>query len=185
MSPSSQGRRLLFRAALASLTVLAAGCSHRSGGGRIEVTYKQYDPQKEKTKNPDHYEGATSGAWCPGARRFEITSIHDDMGFGLALYPVDSLVAGTYDAFDPGIDTVTRPGAAGVARWYTEQRVLGLQSDSGALTLSRNGESYDARFGFRFRSLDGYDTTHVTGRFSGVRLGPCPVDSVPGTAPKQ
>jgi hypothetical protein len=185
MSPFSQGHWPLLRAALVSLAVLSAGCSHRPGSGRIEVTYKQYDPQKEKMKTPDRYEGAASGAWCAGARRLEITSIHDDMGFGLALYPVDSLVAGTYDAFDPGIDTATRPGVAGVARWYTEQRIIGLQSDSGALKLSRNGESYDATFGFRFRSLDGYDTTNVTGRLSGVRLGPCLADSVPGTAPKQ
>jgi hypothetical protein len=185
MSPSSHGRWPLLRSALVSLTVLAAGCSHDSDSGRIEVKYKQYDPQKEKSKDPDHYEGAASGAWCPGARRFEITSMHDDMGFGLVVYPVDSLVAGTYDAFDPGMDTGTRPAAAAVARWYTEQRIIGLQSDSGALKLSRNGESYDATFGFRFRSLDGYDTTLVAGRFSGVRPGPCPVDSVPGTAPKQ
>ena len=98
---------------------------------------------------------------------------------------MDSLSAGSYPAFDPGIDSASRPGAAGVARWFTQQRIIGLQSDSGTLTLNRNGDRYDATFGFRLRSLDAYDTTRVTGRVSGITPGACPVDSVPGTAPKQ
>lgn len=176
---------LLLQAASAGLALLAAGCGRSGGGGRIEVTYTQDNPAKEKTKDPDHYAGAAAGAWCAVARRLEITSSHDDMGFGLAVYPMDSLVSGTYDGFDPGIDTAIRPAAAGVARWFTDQRIIGLQSDSGELKLTRNGESYDATFGFRLRSLDSYDTTRVTGRMSGLRPGPCPVDSVPGTAPRQ
>jgi len=185
MSLPRKLRRPLRGAALASLAVLAAGCSHRSGGGRIEVTYEQDDPAKEKPRGPTSYTGGASGVWCPGAHRLEVTSTHDDMGFGLAIYPVDSLAAGAYPAFDPGIDTASRPGAAGVARWFTEQRVIGLQSDSGTLTLSRNGDRFDAAFSFRLRSLDGYDTTRVTGRASGIAPGACPADSVPGTAPTQ
>jgi hypothetical protein len=72
-----------------------------------------------------------------------------------------------------------------VARWYTDQRIIGLQSDSGSLRLSRNGERYDATFGFRLRSLDSFDTVRVTGRATGIRPGPCPADSVSGTAPRQ
>ncbi len=185
MSPSLRCHWLLLQAASTALALLAAGCGHSGGGGRIEVTYQQDNPVKEKIKDPDHYAGAARGAWCPVARRLEVTSSHDDMGFGLVVYPVDSLVAGTYDGFDPGIDTAVRPAAAGVARWFTDQRIIGLQSDSGGLTLTRDGERYDATFAFRLRSLDGYDTTRVTGRMTGIRSGPCPVDSVPGTAPKQ
>lgn len=179
--------RPLRRAALhLTLIALATGCSRGGGGGRIEVTYKEPDgPLREKVKDPRSYAGSASGAWCPVARRLEITSANQDMGFGLVIYPVDSLVVGRYRAFDPGVDTAARPGAAGVARWFTEQRIIGLQSDSGTLELTGSAERFDARFSFRLRSLDGYDTTRVTGRATGIRPGPCPVDSVPGTAPTQ
>ena len=83
MALRPQFRRPLLRAAaLASLTVMAAGCSHRPGGGRIEVTYKKDTPEKEKPMEPSHYSGPASGVWCPGAHRLEITSVHEDMGFG-------------------------------------------------------------------------------------------------------
>jgi hypothetical protein len=177
------GRTLTRAASLALLAAVGIGCGEHPGGGRIEVTYRQVDP--EKAKDPLHYAGPASTAWCPGAGRLEVTSINEDMGFGLVIYPVDSLVAGAYRAFDPGIDSVRRPGAAGVARWFNEQRVTGLQSDSGMLKLTRNGDAFDASFGFRLRAIDGSDTTRLTGRAVGLRPGPCTVDSLPGTAPKQ
>lgn len=185
MSLPPERCRPLLQVTLASLVMLAAGCGHGPAGGRIEVTYRQEVSERERPKDPTHYAGTAHGVWCPGAHRLEITSTNDDMGFGLAIYPVDSLVSGAYPVFDPGIDTASRPGAAGVARWYTAQRIIGLQSDSGVLKLTRNGDAYDATFGFRLRALDGYDTTRATGRLSGIRPGACPVDSVPGTSPKQ
>jgi hypothetical protein len=174
-------RRPLVRGA--ALAALAMACDRRSAGGRIEVTYLRVD--QEKSKDPQSFSGPARAAWCPGAHRLEVTAVNEDMGFGLVIYPQDSLVTGRYPGFDPGIDTVSRPGAAGVARWFTEQRVLGLQSDSGALRLTRNGDRFDISFGFRLRALDGSDTTRASGRALGLRPGPCAVDSLPGTAPKQ
>jgi hypothetical protein len=172
--------RSLTGAAL--LVAAVGGCNRASSGGRIEVTYTI---DEEKSKDPRAYSGPARAFWCPGAGRLEVMSVNEDMGFGLVLYPEDSLVAGNYPSFDPGIDSVRRPGAAGVARWYTEQRIVGLQSDSGMLKLVRDGAKYDATFGFRLRSLDASDTTRVTGRASGLVPGACPADSLPSTAPKQ
>ncbi|MEO8140440.1 MAG: hypothetical protein ABI742_12380 [Gemmatimonadota bacterium] len=179
------GRSLVRLTILAALVTLAAGCDRVSGGARIEVTYKEAEGGREKSKDPQSFAAPAKATWCPGSGRLEVTAVREDMGFGLVLYPVDSLVAGGYPAFDPGIDTARRPGAAGVARWYTDQKLVGLQSDSGALKLARNGDRYDASFSFRLRSLDANDTTRVTGHATGLRPGVCAADSLPGTAPRQ
>lgn len=177
-------RPLTRVAALTALATLAAGCDRGPGkGGWIQVTYQPAD--LAASKRPRAFSAPASAAWCPVSGRLEVTAVREDMGFGLALYPLDSLAAGTYTAFDPGIDTASRPGVAGVARWFTERRVFGFQSDSGSLTLTRNGDRYEARFGLRLRSLDGGDTTRATGRATDLWPGACAADSVPGTAPKQ
>ena len=66
--------------------------------------------------------------------------MRQDQGFGLVLYPVGELAPGSYPAFDPGIDTVQRPGVSAAARWFTDQDMAGFQSDSGSLELQRSGD---------------------------------------------
>jgi hypothetical protein len=169
--------------ALVALAALAAGCTSRPGGGRLEASWRDRDAAKPAP--PRTISAPAKAAWCPGWKRLEVTAVQEDLGFGLAIYPAESLVPGGYPAVDPGFDSVARPGAAGVARWFGEQTIEGLQSDSGALQLTRNDGRYDASFGFRLRSLDGVDTIRVTGRARGLVPGPCPVDSVPATTPQQ
>jgi hypothetical protein len=111
--------------------------------------------------------------------------VRGDVAFGLVVYPVDQPDTGEYAAFDPGIDSVHRPGSSGAARWFTEQRIKGYQSDSGSVTVTRSERGLSARFEFRMRALEGEGSVFAEGRAVGIVPGPCPLDSVPGTAPTQ
>lgn len=181
----------LHRVLLPAWCVLfAAGCGRSGGGGTLSAKWTTFERSGKaadtaKVARPHSFSGPVVSRWCAGAQRLEVTAVDEDLGFGLVLYPADSLRAGRYPAFDPGIDSVRRPSAAGAARIFTEQRLLGMQSDSGALELAASGPGYRARFGFRMRSLEGGDTIRVTGEAGGITAGRCPGDSVPSTAPRQ
>ena len=161
---------------LAGLVLWLSGCERSGTGPRIEAAWTGTDT------------GAIAAsarvAWCPAGARLEVLAIRADQGFGLVLFPAgDSLSAGEFQSFDPGIDTAVRPGVAAAARWFTDEKMAAFQSDSGTLELARAGSGYDARFGFRLRGLDGADTLLVTGRATGlVADTPCPADSVPPPA---
>jgi hypothetical protein len=107
------------------------------------------------------------------------------VGFGLVLYSLSALAAGDYPAFDPGIDSARRPGASAAARWFTEQQIVGYQSDSGSAALTRNGDQLRLSFGFRMRSLGGQDTIRAAGVAADLVPGRCLTDSVPNAAPTQ
>jgi hypothetical protein len=114
-----------------------------------------------------------------------VQAIRNDVAFGVVVYPDSVLVPGEYAVFDPGVDTVRRPGAAAAARWFTEQIVAGFQSDSGMVEILETAPTVRIRFGLRLRSLTGTDTLRAEGQ--AVRLAPesCPADSVPNSAPAQ
>ncbi len=159
---------------LAGLLLLSS-CEQGGTGPRLEAAWTGTDTGAIAT--------TARVAWCPVAARLEVTAIRADQGFGLVIFPVgDSLSAGEFQSFDPGIDTAARPGVAAAARWFTDERMAAFQSDSGSLELARAGNGYDARFGFRLRGLDGQDTLVVTGRATGLMVDtPCPADSVPAS----
>lgn len=167
----------------ASLALLITGTSCQPGapqGARLEATWTSTDTSLAAGR----LTAGAQAAWCAVAARLEVTGIREDQGIGLALYPADAIGAGSYPAFDPGIDTlIPRPGAAGALRWFTEQRLEAFQSDSGAVELTAAGEGFDARFGLRMVSLDRPETLRVTGTARGLVAGPCQVDSLPSTAP--
>ncbi len=119
------------------------------------------------------------------AGRLEVTAIREDLGFGLAVYPAGDLGPGEFPGFDPGIDSVPRPGAAAAVRKFTERNMIAFQSDSGSLQLTRDGGAFGARFGFRMQALDHSGVIRVEGEASGLSPGACPADSVPATAPVQ
>jgi hypothetical protein len=140
------------------------------GGGRLEARWIGSDT--------GNFSGTPRVAWCGSVRRLELTAVDgNDGGVGLVLYPAAELRPGRYEAFDPGIDSVRRPGTTAAARFFTEQAVKGFQSDSGGLDLERSGTSFGATFGFRMRSLEGRDTVRLTGRFRGAVPGRCPGDT--------
>jgi hypothetical protein len=178
-----------LRLLVVAVPVLLAACGRRGAEGTLTAKWTTLESTKKidtlKVARPHSFSGPVAARWCPVARRLELTAVHADEGFGLAIYPADSLTAGQYPAFDPGLDTARRPSAAGAARWFTEQKLVGFQSDSGGVDLSVEGSRYHARFGFRMRALQGIDTVRFTGEASNVVPGPCPADSVPSTAPRQ
>ncbi len=154
---------------LLSLSVPLVACPGPTGGGSFHASWAGLDTGRVT--------GKPHATWCPGARRLEISAVQGDQGVGLALYPDSSPEAGAYPAFDPGADTVRRPGVAAGLRWFSESAVRGYQGDSGSLTLTREGERLSGRFGFRLRSLEGADTVRMSGEFSGAAPGNCPADS--------
>ncbi len=182
-SHNLRSRTPLLLSAVAALAALAPGCSREAGGGRIQGTFLVADSAR---RTPPRSFAAPAGAvWCPRSIRLEVTGLREDLGIGLVIYPVDSLVAGSYPAFDPGLDSSTRPGAAAAVRWFDEQTISGMQSDSGTVEVTPRGAGVDLSFAVRLRSLDGSDTIRMRGRATGLTPGPCPADSVTGTAPRQ
>jgi uncharacterized protein involved in copper resistance len=117
--------------------------------------------------------------FCQEGNRLELMAVQGDAGIGLVIYPDSGVQAGTYDGFDPGADTVPRPGVAGAARWFTEKEIPAYQSDWGTLELTRTGATLAGSFALHMRRSTGEgDPIMLNGRFSGVIPGPCPADSV-------
>lgn len=158
------------------LAGILMACSGPEGAARLEARWIGSDTGA--------FAGTSKVTWCGSVQRLEITAVDgNDAGVGLAIYPVKELRPGRYGAFDPGIDSVRRPGVAAASRFFTEQAVKGFQSDSGELELERSGTAFSARFAFRMRSLEGSDTVRLTGRFRDAVPGPCPGDTTTAVAP--
>ena len=164
-------------AAAAALALVLGACARARPGPRLHVEWIGADTGR--------FSGPATASWCPVARRLEVRGVKDDLGFGLVVYPESLLVPGEYPVFDPGIDTVHRPGSAGAARWFTEQIVAGFQSDSGGVQVLESGAAVRLRFGFRMRSLTGEDTLRAEGEATRLVPGACSADSVPNSAPIQ
>lgn len=167
----------LRRAAIALAAILGA-CDNTTTGPQVSAAWTGSDTVR--------FTARAKVSWCPVARRLEVLAIrNDDLGFGLVVYPANELEPGEFPAVDPSADTVSRPGVAAAARKFTETSILALQSDSGSLVLTKEGESFGARFGFRLKSPDEANTVVVTGEATGLVPGPCIADSVPAAAPVQ
>jgi hypothetical protein len=161
-----------------ALAVLLAACDDTTTGPHVSAAWTGSDTAR--------FTARAKVSWCPVARRLEVLAVrNDDLGFGLVVYPVNEIEPGEFPAVDPGADTVRRPSVAAAARKFTETNILALQSDSGSLVLTKEGESFGVRFGFRLKSPDEANTVVVTGEATGLVPGPCIADSVPAAAPVQ
>jgi hypothetical protein len=128
--------------------------------------------------------GRPIAVFCGDGNRLELMAMQGDAGIGLAVYPAEEITDGNYDGFDPGTDTVRRPGVTAAARWFTEREVAAYQSDWGALKLKRRGNTLSGGFAIHLRKVGAdTDTIMVQGKFTGVLPGPCPEDSVPSLPP--
>ena len=177
---STSNRRLTapISGLVGALVALAiAGCGHSGGGPYLSASWIGTDTGKVA--------GSAVASWCPVANRLEVTAVSQDAGFGVVIYPQADLATGDYPVFDPGIDSVHRPGASGAVRWFTEQQVKGYQSDSGLVTLTRSGTRVQLRFSLRMSSINGHDSIRAKGKATGLALGVCIADSVPNGSPKQ
>jgi len=130
--------------------------------------------------------GRPRAVFCAGENLLELTAVQGDVGVGLAVYPSAELASGPYDGFDPGIDSVRRPGVTGAARWFTEREIAAYQSDWGSLQLVARGPAVAGTFALHMHKV-GADTDSIVlnGRFKGVVPAPCPADSVSPPPPAQ
>jgi uncharacterized protein involved in copper resistance len=176
-------RPLLLLALLLPAACRSTKGAHNTGddagsGGKLTAAWVGADTGK-LTARP-------RAVFCAGESRLELTATNGDAGVGLAIYPDSELAAGTYDGFDPGVDSIRRPGVTGAARWFTERAIEAYQSDWGSLQLTRNGASISGDFALHMRKLgEEKDSIILNGRFSGVTPGACQVDSVSPPAPAQ
>jgi len=154
---------------LAVVVSLLTACDGR--GSRLRASWD--GPKAGKLRAP------ATASWCPRAARLEIESVQDDAGIALVIYPSESLRAGRYEAFDPGVYPIQHTGSAAAARWFTEQEVRGYQSDSGSADLTRDGDKYRVRFGYRMIAAVLLDTLRLSGQVTAFVPGECPVDGVP------
>jgi hypothetical protein len=158
----------LRAAAVALSAVILLACDRN--GPRLSASWD--GPKAGKLR------AAATAAWCPKARRLEVGAIREDVGVALAIYPEETLTAGTYEAFDPGRYAMQRPGSAAALRWFSEQEVKGYQSDSGAATVTMENDRYGVQFGYRLVSVTLSDTLRISGKATGLIPGECRADEV-------
>lgn len=150
------------------------GSGPTSGKGSFSVSWVGSDTGK--------LSAAPRAAFCTDGNHLEILASRGDLGVGLAIYPQAEPGEGIYQGFDPGVDTVTRPGVTAAARWFTEREIKAFQSDRGTLNLTRRGESFSGDFAMHLRKVGAdTDTIVLSGRFSGVMPGPCAADTTADT----
>jgi hypothetical protein len=122
---------------------------------------------------------APRAAFCTEGNHLEILATKGDLGIGLAIYPGEKLEDGSFEAFDPSVDSISRPGVAAAARWFTEREIAAYQSDWGSLKLKKRGQVLSGGFAMHLRKVGvDSDTIVLNGHFSGVVPGPCVPDTV-------
>jgi len=166
-------RRILGLLSLA-LACRGEGTGPSPGRGSFSASWVGSDTGK--------LSGRPIAVFCSDGNRLELMATQGDAGFGLAVYPAQELAEGNYDGFDPGMDTIRRPGVTAAARWFTEREVAAYQSDWGDLKLQRRGNLLSGGFAIHLRKVGAdTDTIMVQGKFTGVLPGPCPEeqDSAP------
>ena len=159
----------------AVLALGAAGCrtsGSAPGGPRLTARWTGADTAE--------FSARAEAEWCDSLHLLEIRAAGGDTGVGIALYPPDTIEAGTYPIRRPEVaDTTLPPSAAMGLRWFSKAAVLGFQGDSGELTLERRPDgSLAGRFTAAARPLVGNGRLHVTGSFDALR----PTRAAPGCA---
>jgi hypothetical protein len=171
-----------FRLGLTTLPVMAlllacgrnAAGNHRSG----ELTVEWLGADTGGLSTRPH------AIWCERDGRFKLTATKGDIGVGIVIYPKGLLRPGPVSVFDPGLDSVVRPGVAIAGRWVGDKAVAAFQSDSGSLELTQGATGLGGTFGVRLRGLNSTDTVRMTGHFGGVTPEACPNDSTPSGPPQ-
>lgn len=163
-----------FRTLLTACVVLGSACGGAgsgSGGGRAEFTAEWIGA------DTGGLSVRPSGVWCERDSALKVTAVKGDLGVGVVIYPIGQLKTGHYPVFDPGLDSMKRPGAAFAVRWVDDKHVAAYQSDSGGIDFSTGSTGLSGKFTVRMRGLDNTDTVRMTGHFGGFEQVPC-ADSV-------
>lgn len=167
-------QRSVFQLLLLVLTMVACrgdGTGPESGKGSFTASWVGADSGKLSAR--------PKAIFCSDGNNLVLTAIHNDAGVGLALYPQEELAGGDYDAFDPSIDTVRRPGMSGAIRWFSERDIPSYQSDWGTMNLAVKSGVVSGAFVMHMRKVGAdSDTIMLTGKFTGVVPTACSADSV-------
>ncbi len=162
-----------------SWAALLWACSRAQSGspsGRLRVSWTGADSGR--------FEAPAAGGWCASQHRLEVTAVRGDTGFGLVIYPIDTLTPGAYPAFDAADSMVTRPGAAVAARWFTETTIQGYRADSGTVSVSLGSRAVGGQFSVHMLEVAGGKVLKLQGTFGGVSRGTA-TEGCPGDGPGQ
>jgi hypothetical protein len=146
-----------------SLFVLLPGCRARSDTGHLELSWTGSD------------RGALSAPaaaqWCSALRLLEIRSVMGDTGAAVAIYPAETLVAGTYPIRVPTKAEAAPPAAAVALRWAGPTSVKGFQGESGMVVVERSSRGVvSGRVSAAARSATDTGSLAVTGQFRDLPL---------------
>jgi len=120
------------------------------------------------------YEGSFTapavGRWCRSDSLIEIIAVRADTGIGLLVLGQDSVRAGQYPVFPPGVFIPSRPQAQAAARWLGRNQVLGFEGKGGQLTLTEAGERLTGRVEatLKLSQETSADTVRMVGEFTRV-----------------
>lgn len=149
----------------ALLLLLANSCRTAPGNSEKEA---HLDVQWTGS-NPGKISGPAAAVWCAPQRLLEIRAVQGDTGIALALYPGETIAAGTYPVVDPTKAQAVPPSAGVALRWLTQTIVQGFQGDSGLVDLQRSAAGVlSGRVRIRARSVVDTQKISVTGTFEGL-----------------
>lgn len=130
----------LAGASAAVALALAAACSRGDAGydlalagGDVEVRWQSADTISMALEEPG------LARWCAEGRWLELSAVSGDTGVMIAVFPADSLAAGSYAVALPArTDSLqARPGATVGLRWFTPGAVAGYRGWEGTVALTR------------------------------------------------
>ena len=156
-----------------ALLIALAGCPGRSRTGSLELRWKGTDRGV--------FSGPASGQWCGPLRLLEIRSVKGDTGVAVAIYPRDTLAAGTYPVRPPLKAESLPPAAAVALRWAGPTSVKGFQGESGHVVLERpSGGAVSGRLTTAARSATDTGFLEVTGQFRDLAVRSSKVGCIAG-----
>jgi hypothetical protein len=138
----------------------------KSGTGSIEAQWTGADTGKMAAP--------MTAEWCDVRRALEIRGVAGDTGFGLVLYPVDTIDADSYRIVLPdGADTASPPSAAIALRVFSTNTIQGYQGDSGTIALERGTDGeLSGVLEARARSVVNGQLLTVTGKLRDLTIVP-------------
>jgi hypothetical protein len=167
--------------ALVVTASLFGGCRQGagSGGGSGRLDVRWTGTEGGRIARP------ATAEWCARHKRLEIQAIQGDTGIGVAIYPVDSIVAGEYRVLPPA-RAESLPPAAGVAlRWLSKASVRGFRADTGTVVLERGrAGTLSGSVAARARSVTDTQRVEINGTFQELTVMPQSRGCIPPAAPE-
>lgn len=163
--------------AVVGLALAGAGCDSDADAMRVQW---HRDTVSAEFSLPVH------AVWCQDQGWLEVVGARSDTGVGLALFPLDTNVAGRY-AIVPALARADsmRPVAAVAVRWYSQDELLSFEGLDGEVEVERVRDGVAGRFFARLRLPAGTDSLLLEGEFhetpvtrGGIECRPVGADSL-------